>query len=125
MQRRGLLLATLGAIATAFAPAVATATSAIDKVNVNRLIAKIKKDMLTQCEYFLFEPNDELTRSEIKRTLSEYLEDLRKRKNIYDYAVVTDSSTVEKVHIDVAVRRHRDDNFIYLPITISQQPVLF
>lgn len=123
MQRRGLLFAAIGAVVATTAPLLAAAAP-LDQVNTDGLITKIKKDVAQACEYYIFEPNDDETRAQLKQTIDVYLEEIRKRNDIYDYAVVAQSSPVDiqnnRLRMDVAIQRVKAREFIHLPITISQ-----
>ena len=103
---------------------------ALENVNIRRLINKISEDIRVILENYLFEPNDTLTRASIGNELSNYLEQLRIRKAIYDYMIVCDQSNnysmrIEKneLHVDLAIKPSTSIEFIYLPIVISNKDV--
>lgn len=129
MQRRGLLLATIGAIASAVTPAIA-ATPSLERVNTSSLITYLQKQMTLICNRFIFEPNDALTREQIKNSITVFLDDLHRKQGIYDYAICTDCISpmdVENnlVKIDLAIKPRKTEHFIYMPIRISSGPVEF
>ena len=74
----------------------------------------------------MFEPNDQLTRDEIKNAVESLMIDLVAKRGIYDYLVVCDDSnnTPERIdrnelYVDVAIEPVKAVEFIYIPVRIK------
>lgn len=99
--------------------------SALDRINVVRLVMYIKRQLRKNTMSFVFEPNDQLTRDSLKATVDAFLGDLIIKRGLYDYATVCDESnnTPDRIdrnemYIDVALKPVRAAEFIYIPIRI-------
>jgi phage tail sheath protein FI len=100
-------------------------TSSMDRINVARLINYIRTILGTVGNGFLFEPNDKITRDQIKNLIESTLNDLVAKRGIYDYMVVCDTSnnTPDRIarnelYVDVAISPMKDVEFIYVPIRL-------
>lgn len=100
--------------------------SALDRINVSRLISYIRIQLDELGKQFVFEPNDKLTRDEIKGQVERTLNDLIAKRGIYDYLVVCDESNNTPVRIDrneiwvdVAIEPVKAAEFIYIPIRVK------
>lgn len=103
----------------------APAASAMDRVNVSRLIKYIKRQLRRNTLSFVFEPNDQLTRDNMKAVVDNFLGDLVVKRGLYDFATVCDESnnTPDRIdrnemYIDVALKPVKAAEFIYIPIRI-------
>ena len=74
--------------------------SAFNRVNVRRLFIILEKAISTAVKYFLFEPNDSLTRLQLINMIEPFLRDVRSRRGIYDFLVVCDSTNNTPERID-------------------------
>ena len=74
--------------------------SAFNRVNVRRLFIVLEKAISTAAKYFLFEPNDDLTRLLLINMIDPFLRDVRSRRGIYDYMIVCDSTNNTAERID-------------------------
>jgi hypothetical protein len=99
--------------------------SALDRVNVARLIAYLRERFDPLARPFIFEPNDRITRANAKQVFDGFLSDLLGKRAIYDYIVVCDESnnTPAKIdrnelYIDVAIEPVKAAEFIYIPIRV-------
>jgi hypothetical protein len=100
-------------------------SSAMDRVNVARLVNYIRTILSTVSNGFLFEPNDKITRDQIKVIIESTLNDLVAKRGIYDYLVVCDTSnnTSDRIarnelYVDIAIEPMKDVEFIYIPIRL-------
>ena len=100
-------------------------TSALDRTNVGRLIAYIRRQLTVAARPFVFEPNDALTRSQIAGVVETLMVDLVAKRGIYDYLVVCDESNNtparidrNELWIDVAIEPVKAVEFIYIPVRI-------
>lgn len=103
----------------------APAASAMDRVNVSRLIKYIKRQLRRNTLSFVFEPNDQLTRDNLKAVVDNFLGDLVVKRGLYDFATVCDTSnnTPDRIdrnemYIDVALKPVKAAEFIYIPMRI-------
>tara|TARA_R110002124_G_scaffold88319_2_gene226809 strand:+ start:1739 stop:3934 length:2196 start_codon:yes stop_codon:yes gene_type:complete len=74
--------------------------TALDRINIRRLMIFIRKVILIATQRFVFEPNDEFTWSQIEGVLNPFLDDIRKRRGITEFRVVCDSSTNTPLRVD-------------------------
>jgi hypothetical protein len=102
------------------------AASALDRINVARLVAYLRRQLAVLAKPFLFEPNDEQTRREIKGAAESLLIELVGQRALYDFIVVCDSTnnTRERIdrselHMDIAIEPVKAVEFIYIPLRIK------
>ena len=100
-------------------------SSALDRVNVARLIAYIRRQLILAARPFVFEPNDPQTRKSIKAVVETLFQDLVSKRGLYDYSVVCDDSNNtparidrNELWIDIAVEPVKAAEFIYIPVRI-------
>lgn len=101
-------------------------SSSLDRVNVARLVNYLRTVLQPVANQFLFEPNDKVTRDQIKQVVSSVLNDLIAKRGVYDYLVVCDSSnnTSDRIarnelYIDIAIEPMKAVEFIYIPIRLK------
>lgn len=99
--------------------------SALDRINVVRLLQYMKRSLRKNTVPFLFEPNDQLTRDNIKAVVDGFLGDLIVKRGLYDFATVCDESnnTPDRIdrnelYVDIAIKPVRAVEFIYIPIRV-------
>lgn len=102
------------------------AASALDRINVARLIAYLRRQLGILSKPFLFEPNDEQTRREIKAAADSLLLELVGQRALYDFVTVCDTTNNTPARIDrnelwldVAVEPVKAVEFIYIPLRIK------
>ncbi len=103
----------------------AAIASALDRINVARLIAKMKFDLQRLLEPFLFEINDPVTRRSAQVVTERYLAGLKSLRALFDFAVRCDESNnsadiIERneLFVDVAIKPAIAIEFIFVPITV-------
>jgi hypothetical protein len=64
--------------------------SALDRINVRRLLIKVKKYIASSSKYLLFEPNTDRTRTEFLNIVNPYLDDIKSKEGLYMFKVVCD-----------------------------------
>ena len=104
-----------------------TATaSALDRINVSRLTAYIRERLAVITKPFVFEPNDKLTRDEVKQVVEQLMNDLVAKRGLYDYVVVCDetNNTNDRIdrnelYIDIAIEPVKAVEYIYIPVQIQ------
>ncbi len=99
--------------------------SALDRVNVARLINYLKFQLDNLAKPFLFEPNDDPTRQAVTVTFNSFMGSLAGLRALYDFAVVCDESNNtparidrNELWIDIAIKPAKAIEFIYIPIRI-------
>lgn len=104
----------------------AATPSAMDRINVARLIAFIRGRLETIGKQYVFEPNDQQTRQDIKGAIDSLMNDLVAKRGIYDYLVVCDDSNNtparidrNELYVDVAIEPVKAVEFIYIPVRIK------
>jgi hypothetical protein len=105
---------------------ISATTSALDRINVARLIAFIRARLEGIGKQFLFEPNDQITRDEIKNAINGLMIDLVNKRGIYDFLVVCDLSNNtpsridrNELWVDIAIEPVKAVEFIYIPLRIK------
>jgi hypothetical protein len=100
-------------------------SSALDRVNVARLVAYLRERFDEISRPLLFEQNDKLTRDRAVQLFNSFLSDLLSKRALNDFAVVCDSSNNtpiridrNELYIDVAIAPTKSVEFIYIPIRI-------
>ena len=103
-----------------------SSSSALDRINVARLIAFMRTQLDKIVRPFLFEPNDKTTRDEVKGVIDRFCNDLVTKRALYDYLVVCDETNntptridANELHIDIAIEPVKAIEFIYIPIRIK------
>jgi hypothetical protein len=66
--------------------------SALDRINVRRLLIKVKKYIASTSRYLVFEQNTATTRSRFLNTVNPYLEAIQQRQGLYAFRVVMDET---------------------------------
>jgi len=74
--------------------------TALDRVNVRRLMIYIRKVLLELGKPFQFEPNDSFTWEQVEDAIKPFLSDLQARRAIVEGAVKCDSSTNTPLRVD-------------------------
>jgi len=100
--------------------------SALDRINVARLVAFIRGRLQEIGNQYLFEPNDQITRNQITNSCTSLMLDLVAKRGIYDYLVVCDLSNnspatidANELYVDIAIEPVKSVEFIYIPLRIQ------
>jgi len=100
--------------------------SSLDRINVARLVNYIRTILANVGNGFLFEPNDKITRDQIKNIISGAINDLVAKRGIYDYLVVCDESNNtptriarNELYVDIAIEPMKAVEFIFIPIRLK------
>jgi hypothetical protein len=64
--------------------------SAFDRINVRRLFLALERPTKKVSQFFLFEPNNEFTRTRLVNTLTPLFELAKQNNGLYDYLIVAD-----------------------------------
>jgi hypothetical protein len=100
-------------------------SSALDRVNVARLVAYLRERFDPLARPFIFEINDKITRANAKQVFDGFLADMMAKRAVYDFIVVCDETNNtparidrNELWIDVAIEPSKAAEFIYIPIRI-------
>lgn len=100
--------------------------SALDRINVARLVVYLRSQLSKLARPYVFEPNDKITRDEIKQACDSLLLELVGLRAIYDFAVVCDESNNtptridrNELYVDIAIEPVKAIEFIYIPLRIK------
>lgn len=66
--------------------------SALDRINVRRLLIALKKYIASTSKYLVFEPNAAVTRNRFLSIVNPYLESVQQRNGLYSFKVVMDDT---------------------------------
>jgi hypothetical protein len=101
-------------------------TSAMDRINVARLVNYLRTIFARVGDGFLFEPNDKITRDQIANIISGAINDLVAKRGVYDYLVICDESNNtptriarNELYVDIAIEPVKAVEFIYIPIRLK------
>lgn len=76
------------------------ATTALDRVNVRRLMIVLRKQILASTTQFVFEPNDAVTWARVVSVIEPLVDDIKRRRGITEFKVVCDETTNTPVRVD-------------------------
>ena len=100
--------------------------SSLDRVNVARLVVFLRRQLSRLAKPYVFEPNDTITRNEIKQAAESLLLELVGQRAIYDYVVVCDTSNNtpsridrSELYLDIAIEPVKAVEFIYIPLRLE------
>ena len=100
--------------------------SALDRINVARLVVYLRSQLNKLARPYIFEPNDKITRDEIKQACESLLLELVGLRALYDFAVVCDESNNtpsridrNELWVDIAISPVKAVEFIYIPLRVK------
>jgi phage tail sheath protein FI len=100
--------------------------SALDRINVARLVIYLRRQLSILAKPYIFEPNDKITRDEIKTAVESLMLELVGQRALYDYIVVCDESNNtpsridrNELYVDVAIEPVKAVEFIYIPLRLK------
>jgi phage tail sheath protein FI len=101
-------------------------SSALDRINVSRLAVFLRTQLDSIAKPFIFEPNDELTRNEIKGAVESFLLELVGQRALFDFLVVCDDTNNtptridrNELYVDIAIEPVKSVEFIFIPLRIK------
>ena len=102
-----------------------TVASALDRVNVVRLCMYLKRALRKGAFPFVFEPNDQITRDNLKAAIDGLLNDVMSKRGLYDFVTISDDSNNtpyridnNELWVDIAIKPVKAAEFIYIPIRV-------
>jgi Phage tail sheath C-terminal domain len=100
--------------------------TALNRINVARLVAYLRGRLEIIGNQYLFEPNDTITRQSITNQITSLMTDLVNKRGLYDYLVVCDltnntPATIDanELFVDIAIEPVKAVEFIYIPMRIQ------
>jgi hypothetical protein len=100
--------------------------SSLDRINVTRLVVYLRSQLNKLARPYLFEPNDQITRDEIKGAVDSLLLELVGLRAIYDFVTVCDDTNNtparidrNELYVDVAIVPTKAIEFIYIPLRLK------
>jgi len=100
--------------------------SALDRVNVARLTVYLRSQLKKLAKPYIFEPNDKITRDEIKQQVESLMVELVGLRAIFDYLVVCDETNNtparidrNELYVDIAIEPVKAVEFIYIPLRLK------
>jgi hypothetical protein len=100
--------------------------SALDRINVARLVVYMRVQLERLARPYLFEPNDKITRDQIKSAADAFCLELVSLRALYDFLTVCDESNNTPARIDrnelwldIAIEPVKAIEFIYIPLRIK------
>jgi hypothetical protein len=100
--------------------------SSLDRINVARLVVYLRRQLDTLAKPYLFEPNDKITRDEIKQAAESLLLELVGQRGLYDFLVVCDESNNtparidrNELYLDIAIEPVKAVEFIFIPLRLK------
>jgi len=97
-----------------------TRPTALDRINVRRLLIEVKKFIASSSKYLVFEQNTVQTRNRFLNIANPYLESIQQRQGLYAFRVVMDESNNTPDEID----RNRLVGGIYLQPTRTAEFII-
>lgn len=109
-----------------------TKASALDRINVRRLLNVLKRSMNAFLKFQLFELNTEITRAQITEVLTDFLKGIKARQGLDDFIVVCDSTNNtanvrdnNQLKVDIYLKPTRSINFIENKFILTRSGVDF
>jgi phage tail sheath protein FI len=100
--------------------------SSLDRINVARLVIYLRYQLNVIAKPYIFEPNDTITRNQIKQQIEKLLLELVGQRALYDFLVVCDNSNntpsridANELHVDIAIEPVKAVEFIYIPLRLE------
>ena len=100
--------------------------SSLDRINVARLVIYLRYQLNAIAKPFIFEPNDQITRNEIKQQIEKLMLNLTAERALYDYLVVCDTTNntpsridASELYVDIAIEPVKAVEFIYIPLRLE------
>lgn len=102
--------------------------TALDRINVRRLMFYIEKQISSAARQLLFDPHDDELEQKFVRIASGILSDVQVGRGIYDYLVICDSTlntpdvvNLNELRAQVAVQPVKDAEYIFIEFSIHNK----
>jgi phage tail sheath protein FI len=108
------------------------AKTAINRINVRRLLIALRRFITDTCKGFVFEQNTSATRIKLKNILNPYMESVKNKQGLYAYRVIVDDTNntgdvIDRNELQVMIKiaPTRTIEFVLLTFVISPTGVSF
>lgn len=106
--------------------------SALDRINVRRLMLEIRKVIASMAKYVVFEPNDPQTRQGLVAVIKPYLERVQQLRGINDFRIVLDDTTTtpdlierNQMYGKIFIKPTQTAEFILIDFILTRQGANF
>jgi len=97
--------------------------SALQDLNIVRLVLYIKRALEQFCKYYIFELNDDQTWSKVKVEINKFLKNIQNKRGLYSFSVNVGATEYElkakQFHVDIILEPTRVVEQIYLNFFIK------
>jgi hypothetical protein len=104
----------------------ARGSSSLDRINVARLVIYLRSQLNKLAKPYIFEPNDKITRDQIKQAAESLMLELVGARALYDFLVVCDESNNtparidrNELYLDIAIEPVKAVEFVYIPLRLK------
>lgn len=101
--------------------------SAFDRINVRRLFLALERPTKKAAQFFVFEPNNEFTRTRLINVLTPIFEYAKQNGGTYDYLIVCDERNntpqvidSNEMKVDILIKPTRTAEFILITFTATR-----
>lgn len=106
--------------------------SAFDRINVRRLFLALERPTKKAAQFFVFEPNNEFTRTRLVNTLDPIFKTAKENGGCYDYLIVCDERNntpqvvdSNELKVDILIKPTRTGEFILCTFTATRSDANF
>jgi hypothetical protein len=106
--------------------------SAFDRINVRRLFLALERPTKKAAQFFVFEPNNEFTRTRLVNVLTPIFEFAKQNGGCYDYLIVCDERNntpqvidSNEMKVDILIKPTRTAEFILITFTATRTDANF
>lgn len=106
--------------------------SALDRINVRRMLVEIKRQIVRAAMHVVFEQNDVATRTALKRNIEQKLGTVKAQAGVDDFRVIIDESNnsqddadLNKMNVSVLVVPTRSIEFVAIDFIVTRSGVTF
>ena len=99
--------------------------SALDRINVSRMVMHIRRMIRKMLVQYLMQPNVASTRKNVTSLVTGFLNNIRVNNGLYDFAVLCDESnnTPDRIdrnelYVEIALKPVKTIEFIYVPMSL-------
>ena len=106
--------------------------SAFDRINVRRLFLALERPTKKAAQFFVFEPNNEFTRTRLVNVLTPIFEFAKQNGGCYDYIIIADERNNtnqvidnNEMKVDILIKPTRTAEFILITFTATRSDANF
>jgi len=100
--------------------------SSLDRINVARLVIYLRSQLNKLAKPYVFEPNDRITRNELKGAAESLMLELVGQRALFDYIVLCDDTNNtparidrNELYLDIAIEPVKAVEFIFIPLRLK------